>query len=189
MLQCCSASTHWPPAAGYGPMQFPAQPIVMPQLPAQLQLAPGDAEGEREEELNNNIDEAVAHYPSMVWGAGPGQQPVLYPMMMMMPMSPLGQPSGDPGQRMLHHVNPPDVVEAGQGTDADHPQTAADYRGYLSLTVFLFVRIWNGIISHLLIVCRYDHDVTPDLVRATEPTYMNENVAHLDQVPTKLILV
>ena len=46
-----------------------------------------------------------------------------------------------------------------------------------------------GIISHLLIVCRYDHDVTPDLVRATEPTYMNENVAHLDQVPTKFILV
>ena len=111
-------------------MQFPAQPIVLPQLPAQLQLAPGDAEGEREEELNNNIDEAVAHYPSMVWGAGPGQQPVLYPMMMMMPMSPIGQPGGDPGQRMLHHVNPPDVVEAGQGTDADHPQTAANYRGY-----------------------------------------------------------
>ena len=80
----------------------------------------------REEKLNENIDDAVAHYPSMMWG----QQPMLYPMMMMMPMSPIGQPGGDPGQRMLHHVNPPDVVEAGQGTDADHPQTAADYRGY-----------------------------------------------------------
>ena len=27
-----------------------------------------------------------------------------------------------------------------------------------------------------------DHDVTPDLVRATEPTYMNENAIDKDQV-------
>ena len=33
------------------------------------------------------------------------------------------------------------------------------------------------------VVLRFpDHDVTPDLVRATEPTYMNENAIDKDQV-------
>ena len=61
--------------------------------------------------------------------------------------------------------------------------------GGIIIYKFFFVTIQTGITSHPLIVCRYDHDVTPDLVRATEPTYMNENVAHLDQVTTELILV
>ena len=62
--------------------------MMIPQIPNQLQLAnPNDEDGEIEEELNNNIDDAVAHYPSMMWG----QQPMIYPMMMMMPMSPFGQ--------------------------------------------------------------------------------------------------
>ena len=60
-----------------------------------------------EEELNNNIDDAVAHYPSMMWG----QQPVIYPMMMMMPMSPLGQNGESSDQQRMMQFNPPDVVD------------------------------------------------------------------------------
>lgn len=65
----------------------------------------------REEELNNNIDDAAAHYPSMMW-------PQMYPMMMMMPMSPIGQQPGDPGQPQMRMVqaNPPDIVHQRQET-------------------------------------------------------------------------
>ena len=80
--------------------------MMMPQIPNQLQLAHHDDEGVREEELNENIDDAVAHYPSMMWG----QQPVIYPMMMMMPMSPLGQ-NGESDQQRMMQFNPPDVVD------------------------------------------------------------------------------
>merc|ERR1719500_666983 len=82
-------------ANGYGPVQFPPQGVMMPQmasLPNQLHLSRHqvDLEGQREEELNENIDDAAAHYPSMMW-------PQMYPMMMMMPMSPIGQQPGDTG--------------------------------------------------------------------------------------------
>ena len=66
----------------------------------------------REEELNNNIDDAAAHYPSMMW-------PQMYPMMMMMPMSPIGQQPGDsgqPGQMRMVQTNPPDIVHQRQET-------------------------------------------------------------------------
>merc|ERR1712029_1247453 len=137
---------------GYGPVQFPPQSMMMPQIPNQLQLAHHEEEGVREEELNNNIDDAVAHYPSMMWG----QQPMIYPMMMMMPMSPFGQSSDQSQPRMMQYSpdqpmrppqnNPPDVV------DDSHE-----------------------------VLPEFDHDVTPDLVRATEPTYMNENVVDQEQ--------
>lgn len=70
----------------------------------------------REEELNENIDDAAAHYPSMMW-------PQMYPMMMMMPMSPIGQQPGDtgqPGQMRMVQTNPPDIVHQRQET-VRHP--------------------------------------------------------------------
>ena len=96
---------------GYGQMQFPAQsmPMMMPpQLPNHLQLAQY-RDQERDEELENNIDDAVAHYPSMMWSP----QPVIYPMMMMMPMSPVGGNDEESQQRMMMAAsNPPDVIDA-----------------------------------------------------------------------------
>ena len=79
-----------------------------PQLPNHLQLAQY-RDQERDEELENNIDDAVAHYPSMMWSP----QPVIYPMMMMMPMSPVGGNDEESQQRMMMAAsNPPDVIDA-----------------------------------------------------------------------------
>ena len=117
--------------SGYGPVQFP-------QLPNQLQLARAE---ETEEAVNQDIDDAVAHYPSMMWG----QQPMLYPMMMMMPMSSnhSGQESSSARMMMQCNPPPPDLVH-----DRDHPHH-----------------------PHLP---QDGPDTTPDVVRASEPTYMND---------------
>merc|ERR1719500_66850 len=84
----------------------------------------------------------------------------------MMPMSPIGQQPGDtgqPGHMRMVQTNPPDIVHQRQET-VRHP---------------------SGIMSsyhHQEMDQRFpDHDATPDLVRATEPTYMNENVNDQDQ--------
>ena len=61
----------------------------------------------REEKLNENIDDAVAHYPSMMW-------PQMYPMMMMMPISPMGD-SSQTQMRMVQE-NPPDIVHQREET-------------------------------------------------------------------------
>ena len=44
--------------------------------------------------------------------------PQMYPMMMMMPMSPIGQQPGDSGQPQMRMVqaNPPDIVHQRQET-------------------------------------------------------------------------
>lgn len=137
--------------SGYGPMQFPghSMPMMVPQMPNQLQLAHPDDQ-ERDEELDEHIDDAVAHYPSMMWSP----QPVIYPMMMMMPMSPVNQQE-EQHQRMVMAPNPPDIVDEGSSSVMHNE----DYR-------------------------RNYHDVTPDLVRATEPTYMNQNAVHQDEQPS-----
>ena len=123
---------------GYGPVQFPQQ----------LQLArPGE---EEDEEMNQDIDEAVAHYPSIMWG----QQPMIYPMMMMMPMSSnhSGQESSSPRMMMPCNPPPPDLVH-----DNEH-----------------FHHLHHHQHHHQH---QDNHGLTPDIVRESEPTYMNDQTS------------
>ena len=127
--------------SGYGPVQFPQQ----------LQLArPGEGEEEEEEEeMNQDIDEAVAHYPSIMWG----QQPMIYPMMMMMPMSSnhSGQESASPRMMMPCNLPPPDLVH-----DNDHLHHLHHHHQHHQ---------------------PQDNSMTPDIVRESEPTYMNDQTS------------
>ena len=130
--------------SGYGPVQFPQQ----------LQLArPGEGEEEEEEEeMNQDIDEAVAHYPSIMWG----QQPMIYPMMMMMPMSSnhSGQESASPRMMMPCNLPPPDLV---------HDNDNLHHLHHLH--------------HHHQHHQPQDNSMTPDIVRESEPTYMNDQTS------------
>ena len=63
--------------SAYGQMQFSPQ-MMMPQIPNQLQLAQHD------DEEDIDADDIAANYPSANWNQQ-GMQPMIYPMMMVMP--------------------------------------------------------------------------------------------------------
>merc|ERR1739838_1045815 len=63
--------------SGYGQVQFPPQ-MMMPQMPNQLQLAHHD------DEDDIDAEDIAANYPTHAWNQQ-GMQPMIYPMMMMMP--------------------------------------------------------------------------------------------------------